>query len=87
VLGASPAGLRLLVVRQALRDVARGVAAGGVISALAAWAMERSLGGLDWSDGRMSVLAVAVLAFAAAAASFIPALRASRADPAAALQA
>ena len=86
-LGATPAGLRRLVVMQAMRPVGVGLAAGLV----AAWAGRRLVAGLLYGvgplDPRAYLAGVLVLLLAAASAAIWPAQRAGRVDAAQSLRA
>jgi putative ABC transport system permease protein len=86
-LGATPAGLRRLVVTQAMRPVVAGLAAGLV----AAWAGRRLVAGLLYGvgplDPRAYLAGVLVLLVAAASAATWPAQRAGRVDAAQSLRA
>jgi putative ABC transport system permease protein len=85
-LGAARSHVIWMVMREVLLLVAIGVAA-GVISALALTRVVQSqLFGLTPHDPLTLGLATAALAFVACAAGYIPALRASRLDPMAALR-
>jgi putative ABC transport system permease protein len=85
-LGARPGAVLAMVVRQGLRPALAGVAAG----LAAALALTRLLGKLLYGIAPNDVLtfagAAALLTLVAAAACFLPARRASRADPMSALR-
>jgi len=85
-LGASPANILALVLKQAGVLVAAGVALG----VAGAWALTRFVGSLlfhvEPHDASTYVVAVALLAFVALAAASIPARRGSRVDPMVALR-
>ena len=84
-LGAQSAGLSLLVVRQEMRPVVVGLAA-GVLGALGVGRLiESLLFGVGAHDPTTVAAATLFLAGVAAVACWIPARRASRVDPAAAL--
>lgn len=74
-LGASPAALLRLVVTQALRVVAIGLAAGGVLAAGAATVLLNTLPNLEQAEGWWTVPAVALLAAVALVAAAVPARR------------
>jgi putative ABC transport system permease protein len=86
-LGATPDGLRRLLLREQLGPVAAGVVAGG---AAAAWAV-RFIGSflyeLSAYDVRVWAIAAGVVLVAAAAGTLVPASRLGRIDPVAALRA
>ncbi len=85
-LGAEANDVRLMVTRQALVDAATGVAI-GVVGALAlSRALRATLSNVSPSDPSMLGAAAVVLLITAIAASWIPARRASRLDPAIALR-
>ena len=85
-LGARPAGLLSLVMRQAMAPVAVGMVA-GLAAAAAVWRAASSLFyGVGPGDPRAVAAVVALLAAVAAAAGLAPALRAMRVDPMAALR-
>lgn len=80
-IGASSAVLRGLVMRDALRLAAPGVAAGAAVAYLVARAGGSRLSGID-ADNPAIFVAVAALQLAvAAAACLLPARRAAKADP------
>jgi putative ABC transport system permease protein len=85
-LGATPGGVVLLVVRQALRSVGIGVAAGVLLAAAAAQTLLQTLPGLERAEAWAAGPAVALLAVVAAAAAAIPARRAVALDPTTALR-
>jgi predicted permease len=80
-LGASPAGLLRMVVGQALRVVAIGLAAGGALAAGAASLLLNTLPNLEQAEGWWAFPAVAVLAGVAAVAAAVPASRALTMSP------
>jgi predicted permease len=81
-LGAPPGGVRWLVVRQGFAVVGAGMAAGLVLTVLLTGSLTTLLFGVSRHDP-MTLLAVTVtLGVAALAASWIPAARAGRVDPA-----
>ena len=85
-LGATAAGLRALIVRQGLRPVLLGVAA-GVAAALAAGRILRGLlFGVAVADPLTMASVAALLLAVAAAACYVPALRLTRSDPMGALR-
>jgi ABC-type antimicrobial peptide transport system permease subunit len=85
-LGAAPAALRWMVIRESLIPVAAGLS----IGLLAAWWFARLIKslvfGVEGLDLSSSVIAGVVLAGGAALAAFIPAHRASRVTPMTALR-
>jgi putative ABC transport system permease protein len=80
-LGARPAAVGTLVVRQSAVLVIAGVVLGLVIIRIAEGALARVVFGVTTSDATALVTASAVLLIAALAASVPPALRAMRVDP------
>ncbi|HET9704536.1 MAG TPA: ABC transporter permease [Vicinamibacterales bacterium] len=80
-LGARPAAVGALVVRQSAVLVVAGLAAGIVIIQLAERALARVVFGVSTSDAAALVTASAVLLAAALVACVPPALRAMRVDP------
>jgi predicted permease len=85
-LGATREAVVRLFVREQLAAVAAGVVAGGLISAWAVKFVQTYLYGLTPYDPRVWILAALLVAGAATAGTLIPALRASRIDPAWALR-
>ena len=80
-LGASPADIRSLVVGQGVRLAAVGIGV-GIVGALAtSWALNTLLFGLSATDPSTFAMAAVALVFAALAAVYVPARRASRIDP------
>jgi len=86
-LGARPASVRGLVVNQALRLLVLGLAVGVPLSLAAARLFGKLLYGVGPSDPLTLVAVVATLAGVAWISAWIPALRATRIDPASALRA
>jgi len=86
-LGASPAGLLRLVVGQALRVVAIGLAAGGALAAAAAGVLLKTLPNLEQAEGWWAIPAVTLLAAVAAVAAVVPARRALAVPPTTAFRA
>lgn len=80
-LGASRAGLMGLLVGQALRVVAIGLATGGALAAAAATVLLNTLPNLEQAEGWWAVPAVTLLAAVAAAAAAVPARRALTMSP------
>ena len=80
-LGASAHSVRVLVLRQGLAPVAAGVAAGIVGAALVSRLVESQLFGITPTDPLTFVSTAALLAAVAAAATYVPAHRATRVDP------
>lgn len=86
-LGASPGGLRSLVVGESLRMAVLGIGA-GVLGALAASRiLVGFLYGVSPADPTTYVTVPALLLAVAAAAAWVPARRAARVDPVAVLRA
>jgi predicted permease len=81
-LGATPAGIRALVVASALRPVVLGVALGASGAVAAARLLRGYLFGVTPTDPLTIGAVVAVLLGAALLASLVPARRATRVDPA-----
>jgi putative ABC transport system permease protein len=80
-LGASPADIRSLVVGQGVRLAVVGIGV-GIVGALAtSWALNTLLFGLSATDPLTFAMTAVALAFAALAAVYVPARRASRIDP------
>ena len=80
-LGATPAQVVRLVVRQAMGPVALGLAAGIVGAVLAARLLESQLGEVSTADPLAFSAGIALLAGVALGASLLPARRASRVQP------
>jgi len=85
-LGATTSDVTRLVMRQAAVPVAVGVVAGLAASAAATRLLTAYLVGVERGDPLTLAAVVAVLAATALLASFVPARRAARVDPVAALQ-
>jgi predicted permease len=86
-LGAKPAGLKRLFVRQGLTLAAIGAAAGLLTAVAATRWMSSLLFGVERLDLPTYATVLGVLGAAAALASYVPARRAARVDPASALAA
>jgi predicted permease len=86
-LGASPAELRRAVLAQTIRLVVAGLLIGLPMSWMTAHAIRGLLFGVPFTDGPTFALVIALLTIVAAIAGYVPARRASRIDPAAALRA
>lgn len=84
--GATTGDVVRLIVRQHARLVAVGVAAGLLAGTLGATLLRSFLTGVGPADPLSSVTAVAIVAGAALLATMVPALRATRVDPIAALR-
>jgi len=80
-LGASPGSVVLMIVRQTLALLGVGVGAGLVLAIAAAKGANSLLYGLEANDPLTLFSAAGFLAAVALVASYIPAYRASRADP------
>ena len=85
-LGADPADIVRMVARQALLVVAIGVAVGVPVAYGVASLVRSQLFGVPAFDPIVAGGAVGVLAFAAALATYVPALRAARVNPATTLR-
>jgi putative ABC transport system permease protein len=85
-LGAARADVLLMVLRQSLRPVAIGLAAGLAGAALLTRAMGKMLYGIQPADPAVLALAATLLALVAAAAAWLPAQRAAKVDPLTALR-
>jgi predicted permease len=85
-LGATPGGIRALVVRQALAIVATGVAIGVAGALTVARLMRGLLFGIGVADPITFASIPVLLALVALAASYVPARRAARIDPMLALR-
>jgi putative ABC transport system permease protein len=86
-LGAPAGAVRRLIVRQSLRVVAIGVVLGLFVGAAASRLLQGLLFGVEPNDPATFVSVAALLLAVAAAAAWIPARRALRADPLRALRA
>ena len=80
-LGARPAGVLSMIMRQGLVIVAIGLVAGALLAAAAASALRGLLYGITPFDPIAWGLAMAAMIAAAALANFVPARRAMRIDP------
>jgi predicted permease len=80
-LGAKPAGVLALVMRQGLTLVAIGLVAGGALAAAAAQVIKGLLFGVSPLDPVAWGLAIAAMITAAMIANLVPARRAMRVDP------
>ena len=85
-LGARPAGVLSMVMRQGFAIVAIGLVAGTLLAAAAAVALRGLLYGITPFDPVAWVLAIGAMIAAAALANFVPARRAMRIDPMTALR-
>ena len=85
-LGANPAGVLSMVMRQGFVIVVIGLVAGAALAAAAATALRGLLYGITPFDPVAWGLAIAAMIIAAALANFVPARRAMRVDPLAALR-
>jgi predicted permease len=85
-LGANPSTVLSMVMRQGLSIVAIGLLVGGVLAALAAIALRGLLYGITPFDPVAWGLALTAMIVAAAMANLVPARRAMRIDPMAALR-
>jgi predicted permease len=80
-LGALPGQIRVLVLREGLRLVLIGLAAGLAGAAAVAWLLRAALFGVTPYDAPTYGAAITVILLAGLAASFLPARKASAADP------
>ena len=85
-LGANRRSIVLMILRQSARLLAAGLSVGLVLAIAAARAVASLLFGLQPNDVGTMALAVVLLAAVTLAASYVPARRASRLEPAAALR-
>lgn len=86
-IGATPGSVTLMVVRQALQWSAAGLALGLLVSWFASRLLQTMLFDMPARDPATWTLAALALAFTATAAAWIPARRAGRVNPVAALRA
>jgi putative ABC transport system permease protein len=85
-LGAAPAAVVAMVMRQGITVAVAGIAVGALLAGPAARALSAGLYGVGALDPAAWVSAIAVLLGAAAIANYVPARRASRVDPSIALR-
>lgn len=85
-LGASPRRIQALIFRQALQLAAAGITAGLLIAVSLGRTLSHILAGVQEGSAWLTILAVAVVTAAATLACWLPARRASRIDPLAALR-
>jgi putative ABC transport system permease protein len=85
-LGAQPGSVQKLILRQGLRPVLAGLAAGLLASLVAMRALASLLYGVSATDPPTFLAVAGVLLAISALASAIPARRAARVDPMAALR-
>jgi predicted permease len=85
-LGATPSQVMRLIVSQALKLAAIGIAIGGVVALIVAPLLKAQLFGVGATDPLTFVGVSVMLAVTAAAAAMLPARRAMRVDPAHALR-
>ena len=85
-LGAQPGSIQRLVLRQGMVPVALGLAAGAAVSIALGRLLGSLLFGVTASDPVTVAGVVALLAAVGAAASYVPALRATHVDPSTALR-
>ncbi len=86
-LGATPAGVRTLVLASAMHAVVPGLAVGALLALGASQALRAFLYGVTPFDGIALAGAVGTLGVAAAISSLLPAARATRVDPIIAMRA
>jgi len=85
-LGARPAGVMTMIMRQGFTIVAIGLGVGALLAAAAAFGLRQILYGVQPLDPIAWATALSALLLAAALANFVPARRAMRIDPMAALR-
>ncbi len=85
-LGAQPAGVLAMVMRQGFAIVAIGLGVGGLLAAVAAFGLRQLLYGVPPLDPIAWSMALAAMLLAAGFANFLPARRAMRIDPMSALR-
>jgi predicted permease len=85
-LGARSADLQRLVIGRATAAIAAGIAVGAALAAVSGRLLAGTLYGVSPADPIAFASAAAVIAFAAIAAAYVPARRASRIDPMTALR-
>jgi predicted permease len=86
-LGASRSGVRWSVVRDGLVVAGAGIVAGGILAVAGGSLLRSQVSGVGRADPIVFAAATFALGVAAVAAAWIPATRATRVDPAAALRA
>jgi predicted permease len=85
-LGATPRGIYATVFGDGLRPAVVGAIAGAIASAASIPVLRSMFNGVDTSDLRLAIVGLVVLALATLAATYVPARRASRLNPADALR-
>ena len=85
-LGASTFEVRKLVVGQAFRAAAPGLAAGLLMSVALMWFARSQVGGVSAADPRAIAFGIGTLSIIVIAASYIPSRKATRVDPITALR-
>ena len=85
-LGATAADVQLMVLRDGVRLVVLGVTAGMAVALLASRVVQSMLFVISARDAVTFVLVPSILALVAVVACWVPALRATRIDPATALR-
>jgi ABC-type antimicrobial peptide transport system permease subunit len=85
-MGARPAEIQRLILRDSLRMAAWGVPFGLVLLAVAAWHARSMVLGVSALDPRIYLVSVAAVLAVTMLAAWLPALRATRVDPMAALR-
>src|SRR5579864_3440932 len=85
-LGANGSDVAKIVLREAAILLGSGLAAGILLALAGAWTARSMLFGLQPYDPLTTILAIVALALVAVAASYLPARRAARLDPMAALR-
>ena len=85
-LGAQPAGVMAMIMRQGFTIVAIGLGVGALLAAVVAFGLRQLLYGVQPLDPIAWAVALSAMLLAAALANYVPARRAMRIDPMAALR-
>ena len=86
-LGANPSGVKWSIVGDGILVAAGGIVAGGILAIAGGWLLRSEVPGIGRADPIVFVGTTLALGVAAVVASWIPATRATRVDPAAVLRA